>query len=89
VSAHQRRLTWSENALAELADLVEFMPAEAWRAVDAMERMAEAGFNYGRATSEPGVWYLPVGHLGVFYTDGAGTLTGDRVVDARLLRELP
>jgi len=29
------------------------MPTAARAVVDAMERMAEAGFNYGRATSEP------------------------------------
>jgi hypothetical protein len=54
-----------------------------------MERMAEAGFNDGRAMSEPRIWYLPVGQLRVLYSDVAGTLTGDRVVDARLLRGLP
>lgn len=64
------------------------MPA-ARGVVDAMERMADTGFNYGRATSEPGIWYLPIHQLGIFYSDEAGTLAVDRVVDARLLRELP
>ena len=31
--------------------------------------MAATGFNYGRATSEAGGWYLPTGKLGIFYSD--------------------
>jgi hypothetical protein len=68
---------------------MEFMPAAAWRVVDAIERVAETGFNYGRGTSEPGIWYLPTDKLGVFYSDEAGTLAVGHVVDARQLRELP
>jgi hypothetical protein len=86
---HHRRLSWRGRALADLEDLADFMPAAALGAVDAMARMAAAGFNYGRATSEPGVWYLPAGKLGVFYSDQGGTLAVDRVVDARRLKDLP
>lgn len=54
-----------------------------------MERMASTGFNYGRATSEPGVWYFPTGKIGIYYADNGTTLTVQAVVDARHLRELP
>ena len=47
------------------------MPAAALTAVEAMERMASTGFNYGRATSEPGVWYFPTGKIGIYYADYA------------------
>jgi len=65
------------------------MPSAALEAVEAMDRMATAGFNYGRATSEPGGWYLPTTKLGLFYSDANGELAVVRVVDARQLRELP
>ena len=86
---HRRRLTWRDRALTDLENLGDVTPSAARGVVAAMDRMADAGFNYGRATSEPGIWYLPAGKLGVFYTDEAGTLAVDRVVDARLLQELP
>jgi len=59
------------------------MPAAALTAVEAMERMASTGFNYGRATSEPGVWYFPTGKIGIYYADDGTTLTVQAVVDAR------
>ena len=51
------------------------MPAAALTAVEVMERMASTGFNYGRATSEPGVWYFPTGKIGIYYADDGTTLT--------------
>lgn len=51
--------------------------------------MAASGFNYGRATTEPGGWYLPTTKLGVFYSDVGTDLAVVHVVDARTLRELP
>ena len=51
------------------------MPAAALTAVEAMERMASTGFSYGRATSEPGVWYFPTGKIGIYYADDGTTLT--------------
>ena len=75
--------------LKELEDLADVMPAAALTAVEAMERMASTGFNYGRATSEPGVWYFPTGKIGIYYADDGTTLTVQAVVDARRLRELP
>jgi hypothetical protein len=66
VPEHQRRLTWRDRALKELEDLADVMPAAALTAVEAMERMASTGFNYGRATSEPGVWYFPTGKIGIY-----------------------
>jgi len=51
------------------------MPAAALAAVEVMERMASTGFNYGRATSEPGVWYFPTGKIGIYYADDGTTLT--------------
>jgi hypothetical protein len=44
---------------------------------------------FGRATSEPGVWYFPTGKIGIYYADDGTTLTVQAVVDARRLRELP
>jgi hypothetical protein len=86
---HRRRLTWRDRALKELEDLADVMPAAALTAVEAMERMASTGFNYGRATSEPGVWYFPTGKIGIYYADDGTTLTVQAAVDARRLRELP
>ena len=62
------------------------MPAAARDALDAMERMASTGFNYGRLTRKGVLWYLPTPKLGLFYLDDGRTLI---VVDARRLRELP
>ena len=45
-----RRLTWEPRALDALEQLAEYMPAAARDALDAMERMASTGFNYGRLT---------------------------------------
>jgi hypothetical protein len=64
------------------------MPAAARDALEAMERMAATGFNYGRLTKE-GLWYLPTPKLGLFYLDDGRTLIVVDVVDARRLRELP
>ena len=86
---HRRRLTWRDRALNELEALADVMPAAALAAVEAMERMASTGFNYGRATSEPGVWYFPTWKIGIYYADDGTTLTVQAVVDARRLRELP
>lgn len=86
---HRRRLSYTEAALDDLERLGDLMPAAALEAVEAMERMAAAGFNYGRATSEAGGWYLPTSKLGIFYSDERGELVVVRVVDARTLRELP
>ena len=36
------------------------MPAAARDAVDAMERMASTGFNYGRLTRKGILWYFPI-----------------------------
>ena len=84
-----RRLTWTIAALEELREFVAIMPAAALEAVDAMERMAATGFNYGRATAEAGGWYLPTSKLGIFYSDVDGELAVVRLLDARRLRELP
>jgi hypothetical protein len=65
------------------------MPLAALAAVDAMETMAAAGFNYGPATSEAGGWYFPAAKIGIFFTDDRGELAVVRLVDARTLRELP
>ena len=35
------------------------MPAAARDALEAMERMASTGFNYGRLTRKGVLWYLP------------------------------
>ncbi|MGI8847643.1 MAG: hypothetical protein ACR2GX_05165 [Candidatus Dormibacteria bacterium] len=86
---HQRRLTWQDRVLEDVRQLADVMPAAAFEMVEAMERMAAAGFNYGRATSAEGGWYLPTGKLGVFYSDHQRVLEVVRVVDARRLRELP
>jgi len=36
-----------------------YMPAAARDALDAMERMASTGFNYGRLTRKGILWYFP------------------------------
>lgn len=71
-----------------LGGLAEWKPAACRRAVAEMERMARAGFNYGRGV-EPGRWYWPAGDVGVFYGATASTLRVRAVVDAKRLRELP
>ena len=86
VARQPRRLTWEPRALDALEQLAEYMPAAARDALDAMERMASTGFNYGRLTSKGILWYFPTPKLGLFYLDDGRTLT---VVDARRLRRLP
>jgi hypothetical protein len=49
-----------------------------------MERMASAGFNYGRLTRKGVLWYLPTPKLGLFYIDDGRTLiVGNRAAGAR------
>ena len=84
-----RRLTWEPRALDALEQLAGYMPAAARDALDAMERMASTGFNYGRLTSKGTLWYFPTPKLGLFYLDDGRTLTVVDVVDARRLRRLP
>ena len=50
------------------------MPAAARDALEAMERMASTGFNYGRLTRKGVLWYLPTPKLGLFYLDDGRTL---------------
>ena len=69
--------------------LAEYMPAAARDALDAMERMASTGFNYGRLTRKGILWYFPTPKLGLFYLDDGRTLIVVDVVDARRLRRLP
>jgi len=81
---------WEPEALEALGQLADYMPAAARDALDAMERMAATGFNYGRLTSKGSLWYLPTAaKLGLFYHDDGRTLTVVDVEDARRLRELP
>ena len=89
VARQPRRLTWEPRALDALEQLAEYMPAAARDALDAMERMASTGFNYGRLTSKGILWYFPTPKLGLFYLDDGRTLTVVDVVDARRLRRLP
>jgi len=80
---------WEPDALAVLEQLAEFMPAAARDALEAMDRMASTGFNYGRLTRKGALWYLPTPKLGLFYLDDGHTLIVVDIVDARRLRELP
>ncbi len=80
---------WEPDALAVLEQLAEFMPAAARDALEAMDRMASTGFNYGRLTRKGVLWYLPTPKLGLFYLDDGRTLIVVDIVDARRLRELP
>jgi hypothetical protein len=41
---------WEPSALDALEQLAEYMPAAVRDALEAMERMASTGFNYGRLT---------------------------------------
>ena len=84
-----RRLTWEPRALDALEQLAEYMPAAVRDALDAMERMASTGFNYGRLTRKGILWYFPTPKLGLFYLDDGRTLMVVDVVDARRLRTLP
>ena len=70
-----RRLTWEPRALNALEQLAEYMPAAARDALDAMERMASTGFNYGRLTRKGILWYFPTPKLGLFYLDDGRTLS--------------
>lgn len=89
MSRQPRRLTWEPRALDALERLAEYMPAAARDALEAMERMASTGFNYGRLTRKGVLWYHPTPKLGLFYLDDGRTLIVVDVVDARRLRELP
>ena len=84
-----RTLAWEPRALDALEQLAGYMPAAARDALDAMERMASTGFNYGRLTSKGVLWYFPTPKLGLFYLDDGRTLIVVDVVDARRLRRLP
>ena len=84
-----RGLLWEPRALDALEQLAEYLPAAARDALEAMERMASTGFNYGRLTRKGVLWYLPTPKLGLFYLDDGRTLIVVDVVDARRLRELP
>ena len=74
---------WEPRALDALEQLAEYMPAAARDALEAMERMASTGFNYGRLTRKGVLWYLPTPKLGLFYLDDGRTLIVVEVVDAR------
>ena len=80
---------WEPSALDALEQLADYMPAAARDALEAMERMASTGFNYGRQARKGVLWYLPTAKLGLFYLDDGRTLIVVDVVDARRLRELP
>ena len=80
MSRQPRGLMWEPRALDALEQLAEYMPAAARDALEAMERMALTGFNYGRLTTPK---------LGLFYLDDGRTLIVVDVVDARRLRRLP
>jgi hypothetical protein len=59
VGRQPRRLMWEPRALDALEQLAEHMPPAARDALEAMERMASTGFNYGRLTRKGILWYLP------------------------------
>jgi hypothetical protein len=59
VGRQPRRLAWESRALDALEQLAGYMPAAARDALDAMERMASTGFNYGRLTRKGILWYFP------------------------------
>ena len=89
VGRQPRGLLWEPRALDALEQLAEYMPAAARDALEAMERMASTGFNYGRLTRKGVLWYFPTPKLGLFYVDDGRTLIVVDVVDARRLRRLP
>ena len=89
MSRQPRRLMWESQALDALEQLAVYMPAAARDALEAMERMASTGFNYGRLTRKGVLWYFPTPKLGLFYLDDGRTLIIVDVVDARRLRRLP
>ena len=70
---------WEPRALDALEQLAEYMPAAARDALEAMERMASTGFNYGRLTRKGILWYLPP-KLGLFYLDDGRTLPERAIV---------
>ena len=82
-----RTLAWEPRALDALEQLAEYMPVAARDALDAMERMASTGFNYGRLTRKGILWYFPTPKLGLFYLDDGRTLIVVDVVDARRLSQ--
>ena len=84
-----RGILWEPAARQALRQLAEYMPAAARDALEAIERMAATGFNYGRLALKEDIWYLPTPKLGLFYLDDGRTLTVVDVVDARRLRKLP
>lgn len=81
--------TRAPRALDALEQLAEYTPAAARDAIEAMERMASTGFNYGRLTRKGILCTSPPPKLGLFYLDDGRTLIVVDVVDARRLRELP
>ena len=81
VGRQPRGLMWEPRALDTLEQLAEYMPSAARDALEAMERMASTGFNYGRLTRKGILWYLPTPKLGLFYLDDGRTLIVVNVVD--------
>ena len=83
----RRRVLWDDDAVADLAALLDYTPAAAREAYNGFLHMAETGFNLGRQVA-PGRWYIPYSKVGVFYTDDGHQMVIVGLVDARRLREL-
>jgi len=89
VARQPRTLAWEPRALDALEQLAGYMPAAARDALDAMERMASTGFNYGRLTRKGILWYFPTPSSACSTSTTGRTLIVVDVVDARRLRRLP
>lgn len=78
------RVDWS-FALNSIENL-RAKPADVNRLVDGVERMAALGWSLGHSTDEPGVRYLAVPPLGVYYEVRGGELLVIEVVNPRAFR---
>lgn len=77
------RLTWTPEALDQLADAADWSRQQAEAVVNALEWMAETGFSLGHRVEGTDERYWPVPPLGVFYAVTGGELQVVEVVDRR------
>jgi hypothetical protein len=77
------RLTWTPQALDQLAAAAEWSRPQAEAVVNAMEWMAETGFSLGHPVAGTEERYWPVPPLGVFYAIVANELQVVEIADRR------
>jgi hypothetical protein len=77
------RLTWTPEALRQLAAAAEWSRPQAEAVVNAMEWMAQTGYSLGHPVAGVDERYWPVPPLGVFYAVFGGEMQVVEIVDRR------